>query len=204
MELEKTAKGIQTRDQILTAAHKLFAEQGYHGSSMRQIAEESGIALGGIYNHFPSKEDIFTSLIIETHPIAEVVPKLDSIQGSPVPDTIYYAAQTIQSTLSERGDYINLLFAELVEFKGEHINAVFGEVFPRAVDTARKLLGGKELRSKNIPLMFMLFIAIMFGFFIVNRFISKRLVGKFIQLDLEEVVNIFLYGILPDKREGRS
>ena len=204
MELDKTAKGIQTRDEITAAAHKLFAEQGFHGTSMRQIAEESGIALGGIYNHFSGKEDIFKSLIIETHPIAEVVPKLDSIQGSSVPDTVHFAAQTIQSTLSERGDYINLLFAELVEFKGEHINAVFSEVFPRAVDTARKLLGGKELRSKNIPLMFMLFIAMMFGFFIVNRFISRRLVGKFIQLDLEDVVNIFLYGILPDQGEGRS
>ena len=204
MELEKTVKGLMTRGEITAAAHTLFAEQGYHGTSMRQIAEQSGIALGGIYNHFSGKEDIFKSLIIETHPISEVVPKLESIQGSSVPDTIHYAAQTIQSTLSERGDYINLLFAELVEFKGEHINAVFSEVFPRAVNTARKLLGGKELRSKNIPLMFMLFIAMMFGFFIVKRFINKRLVGKFIQLDLEEVVNIFLYGIIPDQGEDRS
>jgi AcrR family transcriptional regulator len=204
MILEKTAKGKMTRDEILTAAYKLFAEQGYHGTSMRQIAEESEIALGGIYNHFSGKEDIFKSLIIETHPISEVVPKLNSIQGSSVPDTVHYAAQTIQSTLSARGDYINLLFAELIEFKGEHINAIFSEVFPRAVDTARMLLGDKELRSRNIPLMFMLFLAMMFGFFIVNRFISQRLVGKFIQLDLEEVVNIFLYGILPDQEEGRS
>jgi AcrR family transcriptional regulator len=204
MELEKTTKGITTRDEIITAAHKLFAEQGYHGTSMRQIAEESGIALGGIYNHFSGKEDIFKSLIIEYHPISEVVPKLDSIQSSSVPDTVHFAAQTIQSTLSDRGDYINLLFAELIEFKGEHINTVFSEIFPRAVDTARKLLGDKELRSKNIPLMFMLFLAMMFGFFIINRFISKRLVGKFIQLDLNEVVDIYLFGILPDQGEGRS
>jgi AcrR family transcriptional regulator len=204
MELEKTTKGITTRDEIITAAHKLFAEQGYHGTSMRQIAEESGIALGGIYNHFSGKEDIFKSLIIEYHPISEVVPKLDSIQSSSVPDTVHFAAQTIQSTLSDRGEYINLLFAELIEFKGEHINTVFSEIFPRAVDTARKLLGDKELRSKNIPLMFMLFLAMMFGFFIINRFISKRLVGKFIQLDLNEVVDIYLFGILPDQGEGRS
>ena len=171
METEKMTKGTRTRNEIIAAAHALFAEQGYHGTSMRQIAEGAGVTLGGIYNHFSGKEDIFKSLIIEYHPISEVVPQLDSFQGSNVPETIHFTANTIQSTLQERGDYINLLFAELVEFQGEHINAVFGEVFPQAVEIAKKLLDGKELRSKNIPVMFLNFIALMFAFFIINRFI---------------------------------
>jgi AcrR family transcriptional regulator len=198
MDSENLSKGMKTRHEILSAANVLFAEQGYHGTSMRQIAEEAGITLGGIYNHFSGKEDIFQSLIIEYHPIAEVVPKLDIVQGSNVPETVHFAAETIQSTLEERGDYINLFFAELVEFQGEHINAIFNEIFPRAVAIANRLLEGKELRSKNTPAMFMSFLALMFAFFIINRFISQRLVGKFIKLDLNEIVDLYLYGIMTD------
>jgi AcrR family transcriptional regulator len=203
MTTENMTKGMKTRSEIIAAANELFAEQGYHGTSMRQIAEQAGITLGGIYNHFSGKEDIFQSLIIEYHPIANVVPKLDAIQGSTVPETVHFAAQTIQSTLGERGDYINLLFAELVEFQGEHINAVFSEVFPRAVGLASKLLERKKLRSKNIPVMFMSFLALMFAFFTFNRFINQRLVGQFVKLDLQEIVDLYLYGIVTNQEESK-
>jgi hypothetical protein len=43
-------------------------EQGYHATSMRQIAERADLALGGIYNHFASKEDIFEAIIMDKHP----------------------------------------------------------------------------------------------------------------------------------------
>jgi AcrR family transcriptional regulator len=53
------SKGKNSRANILRAAHDLFLQQGYHGTSMRQIAEGAGTALGAIYNHFPGKETIF-------------------------------------------------------------------------------------------------------------------------------------------------
>jgi hypothetical protein len=108
----------------------------------------------------------------------------------------------IQETLQDRGDYINLLFAEIIEFKGHHLNTVFAEVFPRAVTTARELLNEKELRSKNISLMFMIFMATMFAFFIINRFINERFIGRVIQLDLDEAVELLLHGFLQGSPGG--
>ena len=43
---------------------------------MRQIAERAGLALGGIYNHFPNKETIFSELILERHPYRQILPIL--------------------------------------------------------------------------------------------------------------------------------
>lgn len=62
------SKGELTRESILEGAYQLFLRQGYHGTSMRQIAEEAGIALGGIYNHFSGKEEIFTRYSKHTIP----------------------------------------------------------------------------------------------------------------------------------------
>lgn len=51
-----------TREKILNKALDLFAENGYHGTSMREIARAVGIKGSSIYNHFSGKEDIFSEL----------------------------------------------------------------------------------------------------------------------------------------------
>jgi AcrR family transcriptional regulator len=75
-------RGEQTKSDITSAAFELFSRQGYHGTSMRQIAQAAGIALGGIYNHFDNKEQIFVQVLLEHHPIYEVLPNLSAAQGS--------------------------------------------------------------------------------------------------------------------------
>jgi len=44
---------------IIKAASRLFMEKGYHASTVREIARESGITVGTLYHYIKSKEDIF-------------------------------------------------------------------------------------------------------------------------------------------------
>ncbi len=55
--------GGGTRERILAAAERLFAEDGYAGVSMPTIAKASGITAGAIYKHFDSKEDLFFEVV---------------------------------------------------------------------------------------------------------------------------------------------
>lgn len=50
------------REEILDAARKVFAERGFKGTTIADIAEEAGIALGTIYLYFASKDDVFAAL----------------------------------------------------------------------------------------------------------------------------------------------
>jgi AcrR family transcriptional regulator len=50
------------RQQILQEAGRLFALNGYDGTSMRDIAAACGILPGSLYHHFPSKEQIFLAV----------------------------------------------------------------------------------------------------------------------------------------------
>ena len=51
-----------TREKILFESAKLFARQGYIGTSTREITEAVGISQPGLYRHFSSKEEIILAL----------------------------------------------------------------------------------------------------------------------------------------------
>jgi AcrR family transcriptional regulator len=53
------------RQQILDAAAGLFARKGYQGATTREIAEEAGINEALLFRHFPSKENLYWTLIEE-------------------------------------------------------------------------------------------------------------------------------------------
>jgi len=53
----------QTRERILSAAARLFAEQGFASASMPAIAELSGITAGAIYRHFSSKAELLLEVV---------------------------------------------------------------------------------------------------------------------------------------------
>lgn len=52
-----------TRRRILDAATEVFSEKGYHGAAVDDIVKASQTSKGSFYFHFPSKQDIFFSLI---------------------------------------------------------------------------------------------------------------------------------------------
>jgi AcrR family transcriptional regulator len=56
-----------TRQRILSVALDLFTEQGYDGTSLREIAEQLGVTKAAIYYHFESKEDILMALHMRLH-----------------------------------------------------------------------------------------------------------------------------------------
>jgi len=58
-------KKDEVKKKILDIAHKYFLDKGFPNSSMRSIAQESGISPGNIYTYFQSKEDLFLYLLTE-------------------------------------------------------------------------------------------------------------------------------------------
>jgi AcrR family transcriptional regulator len=53
------------RNAILDAAEAVFAERGFHGARIQDIAERARIAVGTVYNHFSDKDDVLSALLDE-------------------------------------------------------------------------------------------------------------------------------------------
>lgn len=56
-------QGKRTQQTIHEIALRSFADRGYHGMSLRQLAADVGIEVGSLYRHFSSKEELLFTLI---------------------------------------------------------------------------------------------------------------------------------------------
>jgi AcrR family transcriptional regulator len=55
----------ETREQLLAAAARVFAERGFHATSLDAVAEEAGFTRGAVYYNFADKEELFLALLDE-------------------------------------------------------------------------------------------------------------------------------------------
>ena len=59
------APAVDKRRQILDAAIRVLARQGYHGTRVSDIADEAGVAYGLVYHYFKSKDEVLNELFTE-------------------------------------------------------------------------------------------------------------------------------------------
>jgi AcrR family transcriptional regulator len=197
MAQELMSRGTRTKIEIITAAHKLFLEHGYHGTSMRQIATSSGSALGGIYNHFDSKEQIFAAVLDTYHPYHEILPILHNAQGETVEDFVRDAADSMLSSLERRPDFLNLMFIEIVEFDQKHLPDMFDHFFPEIMNLVESFAEREgKIRSIPLPIVIRAFIGMTFAYYL-----SEKILKSYMPLALKEdareyLIDIFLHGII--------
>jgi len=54
---------LRRRDEIMVAAKKVFGRNGFHNTTIADIAKEANLAYGSVYQYFDSKDDLFDALM---------------------------------------------------------------------------------------------------------------------------------------------
>lgn len=190
-------KGERTRAELLDAAKRLFVANGYHGTSIRQIATEAGLALGGIYNHFGNKEDIFVGVLMERHPFLVVMPALQAAQGETVETLLRDAAGRMLTELGQNQEFLNLMFIELVEFEAKHVPQLFDTFFPSLMQFAQQLETARgPLRDIPLPLVLRSFLGLFFSYFITDLIMGSQMPVVMRTGAFDHFIDIYLHGIL--------
>ena len=199
MSPEELSKGELTRAAIVQAAHDLFISQGYNGTSMRQIAQTAEVAVGGIYNHFAGKEEIFEAVFIENHPYREMIPALEAAQGTTVSEIVRDAAKQMMAAIQKRPDFLNLMFIEIVEFKSIHAQEIFTEMLPRGIGIIDRIANAEgDLRLIPAPMLIRTFIGLFFSYYLTEAIFSRVGPPEFQQDAMDYYVDIYLHGILDE------
>jgi len=148
--------GDQARERILDAAEKLFALQGYHGTSMREIATEAGMRVALVTHHFQSKE-LLLARVVERRAIhlnATRIEGLDmarrEVRGEAIP--IRVIAQAFVWPFLERWSnggagwkyYVELIARLANSTQREVITQYFDAVARLYLDELEKTLVGRD------------------------------------------------------------
>ena len=196
VSLEGETKGERTRARVVRVAQGLFVERGYHGTSMRQIADGAGLALGGIYNHFSGKEDIFVAVMLAHNPYDDIVGALEAAQGERVEELVRDAAAGMLAALDRRPDGMHLLFIEIVEFGGQHLPQLFEKVAPEMMGFAQRLVAIGGLRPIPLFTLIRAFVGFFFAYFITDWLIGGQFPPEMKEGAFDDFVDIYLHGVL--------
>jgi len=200
MTEETLTKGERTRIQIEDAAVQLFLERGYHATSMRLIADRAGLALGGIYNHFSSKDEIFEAIIIDQHPYKRILPLLVQAKGETMEDFLRNAIKIAVETLGPEPVFVKLMFIEIVEFNGRHGAKMLKEIAPQVLPVIEHLMKSrKELRTTNPAMFLRSLFGMIISYYITETVVANSMIGKMMPKNSMEIyTDIYLHGILKE------
>jgi AcrR family transcriptional regulator len=108
-----------TEQRILDVATVLFYEKGYHATTMREVAAGVGIKAGSLYNHFPSKEELFFQIaegvmqyLLATgcEAVAAAPEPRDQLRALVRAHVVYHAEQRFRAKVAD--DQLNALGPE--------------------------------------------------------------------------------------------
>jgi AcrR family transcriptional regulator len=202
MTNEIVSKGDRTRQAIEEAAYELFLERGFSATSMRQIADRAGIALGGIYNHFTGKDEIFQTLIISRHPYLKILPIILDAPGDTAEAFVRNSARAVQEELGSHPDFIKLMYVEIVEFHGQHFPKLYDTLFPKVLPLLQRFIEpGSGVRDIPMPYLVRAYMGFIMAYYLTESLMSSdQLPSQLREMSLEEFMEVFLNGILVRER----
>jgi AcrR family transcriptional regulator len=125
----RARKRQRLQAEILAAARELFAERGFHGTSMVAIADRAEVAEATVYNHFRSKGALLLTLATRHYAarIAEYGRRFDPPEADPVELVLAFLGKTIDWTLEifDRELWRNVHAMHITHVSGEDEQAFF-------------------------------------------------------------------------------
>lgn len=115
---------------IERAALKLFTRQGFHGTTVREIAKAAGVSMGKLYLYYPTKEEIFIDLVHYMDQKMEALRQkvLLPLMKSPDPESLRKLGMAVGRIVSENLDYWRLMYVDVVEFRHKHFIHTYREI----------------------------------------------------------------------------
>lgn len=154
LPLPLTPKGARTRRRILDTAERLFAEKGFNGTTLRDVAGAAGLRIPSLYNHFPSKESLYAAVLDQgISPLLEVLSDLTA--GESPPDRREFTRRIFE-LLARRPQLPRLVQHEVLD-GGARLSPILSEWFKptlaKAEEAIRAMPGARRWEPDQIPLL---------------------------------------------------
>lgn len=168
---------VDKRKLILDAAIRVFADRGYHGSRVGDIAEDAGVAHGLLYHYFSSKEEVLRTIFAENW--GELIGRFRAVEESdePAGQKLEGIAKILLRTWRNDPALVTVMVREVA--RSEHLQGQVVEVREAFAILERVIAEGQAAGE-------------------FRRDVDARFASWIVYGGLEEVLTGWVLGGLPD------
>lgn len=193
---------------IEEAARELFIKQGFHATSMRDIAKTAEVSLGNLYNYYETKEAIYQSIINRYSEAVnqKLVEIFEQIDEPLEPTNLRKFGEMVGELVNQHSDFWLLMYIDVLEFQNSH----FRKMFEGLTDRFNRIYGDKfeaakqrgDLRTGvDASVAFTAAYMQFFNYFLVEKlFGGNQHLGLSDDQALNHLTKIFAYGTLSEDR----
>jgi len=202
--LRRRRKGEITAERILDAAEEHFANHGYEGTTLRDVASAVGLRTPSLYNHFDSKDALYAAVL--ERGIAPVLATLaraaveGDARGELDPGEL---VEALMPQLAQRPNLPRLIAQETLR-GGDHLSPMLRKWIQPLFDRADRMIesgpAAKRFSADQLPLLVLAMYNIVVGYFSVaplykelngTDLLDRRMVARQTQLFSELVRLLF-------------
>jgi AcrR family transcriptional regulator len=168
------------RKQILDAAVRVFAEHGYHGSRVGDIAEDAGVAHGLLYHYFSAKEEVLRTVFVENW--GELLARFRAVEATdePAAEKLEGIAKILLRTWRNDPALVTVMVREVA--RSREIQGQIDEVREAFAIVQRVIEEGQAAGS-------------------FRRDLDARIASWIVYGALEEILTGWVLGQLPDSED---
>ncbi|MCB1031060.1 MAG: TetR/AcrR family transcriptional regulator [Acidimicrobiales bacterium] len=203
--MASTDPGLSTRDAILLEARRCFAEHGYEGTSLNEIAEAVGIRRPSLLHHFPSKEAVYTELF--TISLAQWSVRVEEAVGRGLEgwQKVDLVITTGFRFFQENPEFVRIISREALDDGanlGIDLGAALRPFLQRAMGWFENEIAAGRFRRVDTEQLLITGYSIMFGYFSETKFLASLLDGdpmspEALEARLQHVRNLFHVALSP-------
>jgi AcrR family transcriptional regulator len=186
------------RDEILTAAARVFAEKGYANATIKEIAYEADVADGTIYNYFEGKHDLL--LEIADRLIGEAMDQTISELSSRDPEAYVGAVlrNTVQFTRENRA-FLQALATEIwteEELQQRFFTQILTPVFTAGVQHLQAQIAAGEARPCQVEIVVPTIAGSLVAISLLRAVASNHFLADFTDDEIvDELTRLYSYGL---------
>jgi AcrR family transcriptional regulator len=159
-----------TAEAILDAAEALFAERGYEGASLRDVADRVGVRAPSLYNHFESKEALYAAVLERSvGPVLGLLASAAQSDAAGRPDRERLVTE-VMALLARRPHLPRLLLHETLA-GGQRLTPMVERFIGPAFERAEALIeadpGARRWTREQVPLLVLAMYHVVVGYFTV-------------------------------------
>ena len=192
------------RDEILTAAARVFAEKGYANATIKEIAYEADVADGTIYNYFEGKHDIL--LGIADRLIGEAMDQTISELSSRDPET--YVDAVLHSTVRftrENQAFLQALATEIwtdEALQRQFFAQILTPIFTAGVQQLQAQIAAGEARPCQVEIVVATIAGSLIAVSLLRAVASEHFLADFSDDEIvDELTRLYSYGLKLDSGE---